>query len=89
MKKVYAVVVKDILRKEIFVLGNLPEVIEKGYKTWFYDNQKRFFGTEGTMLPEGNRWLANIPGIYFKEITKEEYYSVEKEFNSVNNYYLI
>ena len=28
---------------------------------------KKIFGTEGTICPEGNRWLANIPEFILKK----------------------
>lgn len=79
---IFAVVVKDIISKEIGTSGKLPNIIPKGYKTWL--NLSFDIDKHTLICPEDNRWKANIPADYFKKISKEEFYG-----EIINNFYAI
>lgn len=78
---IFAVVVKDIISDNIPVDGALPTLIPKGYKTWFNGEE---YNLTGTVHPESNRWVANIPAHYFRKISREEFYG-----EIINNFYAI
>ena len=78
-----AVVVKDIHKKDITTQGNIPDLIPKGYQTWFRDvgtnYRERIFQNECIVCPENNRWKANIPAEYFQIVGDDKYNNIPKE----------
>lgn len=79
-----AVVVKDIHKKDITIQGNIPDLIPKGYQTWFIDEdigcrEDIFQSGEHLAYPEDNRWGANIPIEYFQIVEDEKYNDIPKE----------
>lgn len=82
---IFAVVVEDIISRGMTTSGKLPNIIPKGYQTWINIAYEKDLKTKnGIVCPEGNRWEANIPSGYFKEITKEEFYR-----EIIDNFYAI
>lgn len=79
-----AVVVKDIHKKDIETKGDMPDLIPKGYQTWFRDvgtNRERIFQNKCTVCPESNRWRDNIPAEYFQIVEDEKHNDIpEKEW---------
>ena len=76
-----AVVTKDIHKKDLVTRGNMPELIPKGYQTWFdnkylevIENKKK----SGILCPENNRWSANIPAKYFEIVEDEKTFKFEE-----------
>lgn len=72
-----AVVVKDILKKDIATKGDMPDLIPKGYQTWFrdvgtYHRGNIFQSSEYSVCPEDNRWRADIPAEYFEIVEEKE-----------------
>ena len=84
-----AVVVKDILKKDITTKGDMPDLIPKGYQTWFrdvgtYHRGNIFQSSEYLIFPEDNRWRANIPAEYFEIVEDEKHNDIPKECYSSN-----
>lgn len=80
-----AVVVKDIHKKDIETKGDMPDLIPKGYQTWFRDvgtdYRERISQSEYSVCPENNRWKANIPAEYFQIVEDEKCENIpEKEW---------
>ena len=71
-----AVVVKDIHKKDITIKGYMPDLIPKGYQTWFRDvdtyYRENIFQNKEVVCPEENRWAANIPAEYFEIVEEKE-----------------
>ena len=79
-----AVVVKDIHKKDIKTKGDMPDLIPKGYQTWFrgvgtYHRGNIFQSSENPVCPEDNRWRANIPTEYFQIVEDEKHNDIPKE----------
>ena len=78
-----AVVVKDIHKKDIIIQGNIPDLIPKGYQTWFISEntpwRERILSKEDVVCPENNRWGANIPAEYFQIVEDEKHNDIPKE----------
>ena len=78
-----AVVTKDIHREDISTRGSMPELMPKGYQTWFISEntlwRERILSKEGVVCPENNRWVANIPAKYFQIVEDEKHNDIPKE----------
>lgn len=83
-----AVVTKDIHREDISTRGSMPELMPKGYQTWFISEntlwRERILSKEGVVCPENNRWVANIPAKYFQIVEDEKHNDIPKECYSSN-----
>jgi hypothetical protein len=77
-----AKVIKDIIRKDLYVSGSLPEIIPAESITWFIQSQKDLIKNKSkeTIHPEGNRFSANIPAEYFEIIEDESKTENKPEF---------
>jgi len=71
-----AVVTKDIHREDISTRGSMPELMPKGYQTWFISEntlwREGILSKEDVVCPEDNRWRANIPAEYFQIVQEKE-----------------
>ena len=87
-----AVVTKDIHQKDISTKGSIPELIPKGYQTWFTLGtlwKERILSKENYVYPENNRWSANIPAEYFEIVEDKKPFKFEEGKwykNSVDNF---
>lgn len=83
-----AVVTKDIHREDISIRGSMPELMPKGYQTWFISEntlwRERILSKEDVVCPENNRWAANIPAKYFQIVEDEKHNDIPKECYSSN-----
>lgn len=76
-----AVVTKDIHREDIPIKGDMPELIPKGYQTWFDDKYLELIENKekhGVVCPENNKWRANIPAEYFEIVEDKKTFGFEK-----------
>lgn len=75
-----AVVIKDIHREDISTKGDIPELIPKGYQTWFIEcsYKDRILSKEYVVCPEDNRWGANIPAEYFEIMEDKKTFKFEE-----------
>ena len=75
-----AVVTKDIHREDISTKGIIPELIPKGYQTWFIEcsYKDRILSKEDVVCPEDNRWSANIPAEYFEIVEDKKAFKFEE-----------
>lgn len=88
-----AVVTKDIHREDIPVKGDIPELIPKGYQTWFISEntiwREKILLKEYVVCPENNRWGANIPAEYFEIMEDKKTFGFEEgKWYKTENYYI-
>lgn len=77
-----AVVTKDIHKKDLVTRGNMPELLPKGYQTWFIlegrEYKNKVLSKKGYVCPEDNRWKANIPAECFEIVEDKKPFKFEE-----------
>lgn len=76
-----AVVTKDIHREHISTRGSMPELMPKGYQTWFDNKYLELIENKKeneVVRPENNRWSANIPAEYFEIVEDKKAFKFEE-----------